>query len=218
MGTNKLPSFLYRGDSNRSVISQSIPCLHIPFDHDLFRDMVPPAESDGKEFSRLQPTQNPLLADSRQADHLCDTEIVRQDLPFFFQTQHIIICFSLPQFPLREIFTFSTAPARVCVELSGRKFALPLRVGTGEVNAHILHPDEIGVHFCTAVLTWNDALIQHPLCFALGDMEQFIKLLLGDDLVIHFPFPPFCSFRVTMPWFLQVQLWRSHPGAHRCPL
>lgn len=128
------------------------------------------------------------------------------------------ICFSLPQFPLREVFTFSMALDRVCVELSGRKFALPLRVGTGEVNAHILHPDEIGVRFCTAVLTWNDALIQHPFCLALGDMKQFIKLFLGDDLGIHFPFPPLCFFRVTMPWFLQVQLWRSHPGAHRCPL
>ena len=47
---------------------------------------------------------------------------------------------------------------RVCIELSGRKFALPLRVGTGEVNAHILHPDEIGVRFCTAVLTWVDVI------------------------------------------------------------
>ena len=202
----------------RTVISQSVPCLRVPFDHDLFRNMVSSTEFDSKEFSCLQPTQNPFLADSRQADHLCDAEIVRQDRPFFFQTQHIIICFSLPQFPLREIFTFSTAPDRVCVELSGRKFALPLRVGTRKINAHIFHLDEVGVRFCTAVLTWNDALIQHPLCFALGDMEQFIKLFLGDDLGIHFPFPPLCFFRVTMPLFLQVQLWRSHPGAHRYPL
>ena len=118
----------------RTVISQSVPCLRVPFDHDLFRNMVSSTESDSKEFSCLQPTQNPFLADSRQADHLCDAEIVRQDRPFFFQTQHIIICFFLPQFPLREVFTFSTALDRVCVKLSGRKFALPLRVGAGEVK------------------------------------------------------------------------------------
>lgn len=188
------------------------------FNHLCLRNMIPPPESHSKKHPRLQPMNNLLLTAPGDADHLCDTEIVRQDCPFFLQTQHIIICFFLPQFHLREVFTFSMVLDRVCVKLSGRKFALPLRVGTGEVNAHILHPDEIGVRFCTAVLTWNDALIQHPLCFTLGDMEQFIKLFLGDDLGIHFPFPPLCFFRVTMPWFLQVQLWRSHPGAHRCPL
>lgn len=87
-----------------------------------------------------------------------------------------------------------------------------------QICFYILTADDIPMRFCRSDLARNNPFIQHPLCFALGDMEQFIKLFLGDDLGIHFPFPPFCSFRVTMPWFLQVQLWRSHPGAHRCPL
>ena len=147
--------------------------------------MVLRTDTHGVKCSVRDPVKERFIAVSGQDGGLQDGQVIRHIRKQLVKISGKCPSVLLPQFSLREGFSFSVAFRRSCVELPSRNFTPSLRVGALKVYLHVLHPDEIGVRFCPTVHTRDDALIKHPFRFAFGDMKQFIKLLPCDLVRLH---------------------------------
>lgn len=69
-----------------------------------------------------------------------------------------------------------------------------------QVNFYVLQADDISVCFRWSDLAWDDAIVQHPRCLALADVEHFVELFQG-----YF----------ALPWHISSPHFHHRQGACR---